>query len=168
MFCNHMPIILDRSDGIWRRVRVVPWEVTIPEEKIDATLAVKLQAESQGILSWAVAGAMRFIAGGCQLLPIPSKVAVSTSSYKQHENVSGRFISECLKLSPNQKVSVEDMKHTFDRYCDDNGIDRPPWSEMTEALALAGGESRVSHSIRYWHGFELVSSANLLTKVGVG
>ena len=50
MFSNHRPAVHGRDEGIWRRLRLVPWEVTIPEDERDEHLADKLQAEAPGIL----------------------------------------------------------------------------------------------------------------------
>ena len=57
MFSNHKPTVQGRDEGIWRRLRLVPWQVTIPENKRDEHLATKLQAEAPGILKWIVDGA---------------------------------------------------------------------------------------------------------------
>ena len=50
MFSNHKPTVAGRDEGIWRRLRLVPWQVTIPENERDEHLAAKLQAEAPGIL----------------------------------------------------------------------------------------------------------------------
>ena len=159
MFCNHEPIIEDTSDGVWRRVRVVSWDVTIPEAEQDKNLAKKLEREAQGILNWAVAGAIRFIAGG-GALPMPERVAVATLAYQARENVPGRFIADCLEIgrSKDHRVPVAMVKLALAAYCADNGLDEPKWSDVTEALTLAGGETKAFSGVRYWQGFRLVSS----------
>ncbi|MGA2530418.1 MAG: phage/plasmid primase, P4 family [Acidimicrobiales bacterium] len=159
MFCNHMPTIQDTSDGIWRRVRVIPWAVTIPPDKIDENLAEKLRAEAQGILTWAVEGAVRFVAGGCKL-PMPHKVAVSTADYKQHENVAARFVADCLNIKRSGRARIDLLKAKLTSYCADNGLDEPRWTEVTEVLSRCGGETKVFHGSRCWVGFEFADSTD--------
>jgi putative DNA primase/helicase len=158
MFCNHKPIIHDTSDGIWRRVRLISWDVTIPDAEQDTRLAEKLTNEATGILNWAVEGAIKFIANGCKI-PMPNKVAVDTQEYRNRENVSGRFIADCLEIgrSKDHRVPTSSMKLALTNYCVDNGLDEPKWSEVTEALALAGGKTTTSNGIRLWEGFRLTS-----------
>ena len=52
---NHKPVIRGRDNGIWRRIRLIPFTVTIPKAKRDAHLLTKLRAELPGILNWAPA-----------------------------------------------------------------------------------------------------------------
>src|SRR5207247_4428459 len=47
---NHRPIIRGTDRGIWRRVRLVPFDVVIPADERDDALAEKLRAEQAGIL----------------------------------------------------------------------------------------------------------------------
>jgi putative DNA primase/helicase len=53
---NNKPEIRGTDLAIWRRIRLVPFTVTIPEEEKDPQLADKLRAELPGILNWAVEG----------------------------------------------------------------------------------------------------------------
>ena len=51
---NNKPVIAETSNAVWRRLRLIPFTVTIPEEKQDKQLTEKLKAEWPGILTWAV------------------------------------------------------------------------------------------------------------------
>jgi putative DNA primase/helicase len=53
---NHKPNSRGTDDGIWRRIRLIPFTVRIADDKIDNSLPDKLKAESPGILAWAVNG----------------------------------------------------------------------------------------------------------------
>ena len=55
--CNHKPEITGTDEGIWRRLRLIPFGVEIPPERRDPELQSKLRAEASGILAWAVRGA---------------------------------------------------------------------------------------------------------------
>ena len=45
MQTNHKPRVTGTDEGIWRRLRLIPFTVTVPPDKRDARLSEKLQAE---------------------------------------------------------------------------------------------------------------------------
>src|SRR5215469_12813965 len=47
---NHKPVIRGTDHAIWRRVRLIPFDVTMSAEQQDKTLPEKLEAERAGIL----------------------------------------------------------------------------------------------------------------------
>jgi putative DNA primase/helicase len=55
---NHRPIIKGTDQGIWRRVKLIPFNVIIPPDQQDRDLGAKLEAEAPGILNWALSGCL--------------------------------------------------------------------------------------------------------------
>lgn len=64
---NHKPTIVGQDEGIWRRIKVVPWKVCIPKEERDPDLVEKLMVELPGILRWAVEGCLAWQTDGMGL-----------------------------------------------------------------------------------------------------
>ena len=58
MGTNHKPIIRGTDDGIWRRMKIIPFTIQIPEEKVDKNLRNKLIKEAPAILNWMVEGCL--------------------------------------------------------------------------------------------------------------
>lgn len=60
--CNKLPWFKDKSDGVWRRLIVVPFDYK-PKTAgdVDSKLRSKLKAELPGILNWALAGLARLL-----------------------------------------------------------------------------------------------------------
>jgi len=58
LVANHKPVIIGTDEAIWRRIRLIPFTVTIPPEERDKQLLEKLQRELPGILAWAVRGCL--------------------------------------------------------------------------------------------------------------
>ena len=56
IYGNHRPDIRGNDDGIWRRIKLIPFLVKIPDGEKDGNLPLKLAAELPGILNWAIAG----------------------------------------------------------------------------------------------------------------
>lgn len=62
---NSAPFFRDKSDGIWRRLCVVPWNHPIPEaDRIPDFAGLVLRQEGLHILNWMLAGAVRLIQRG--------------------------------------------------------------------------------------------------------
>lgn len=62
---NHLPEITDHSEGFWRRLDIVPFDVTIPHSERDPLLARRIiEHELGGVLNWAVEGVTRLLARG--------------------------------------------------------------------------------------------------------
>src|SRR4029079_2313008 len=86
---NHKPNISGSDHGIWRRIRLVPCTVTIPEHERDPRLTAKLADELRGILAWAVRGCLEWREHG---LGVPDEVRAATASYREEMDVFGGFL----------------------------------------------------------------------------
>jgi putative DNA primase/helicase len=60
MATNHKPRIGGMDHAIWRRIKLIPFLQTFPDEKQDKKLGEKLEKEMPGILSWMVEGCLRW------------------------------------------------------------------------------------------------------------
>jgi putative DNA primase/helicase len=91
---NHKPEIKETKDAIWRRVKLIPFNVAIPEERQDAKLLEKLRLEYPGILAWCVEGCLDWQESG---LEIPTAVDQATKNYKAEQDVLAEFLgAECI------------------------------------------------------------------------
>ncbi len=91
---NHKPKVIGQDYGFWRRVRLIPFEVTIAKVKQDVHLGAKLKSEAAGILNWAFEGLKAWQDQG---LNDPSEVLAATADYRNEEDVLQIFIdSECI------------------------------------------------------------------------
>lgn len=153
MFSNHRPTIQGRDEGIWRRLRLVPWEVTIPEDERDDKLADKLEAEAPGILRWVVEGARQFVAQG---LTPPDAVRLATERYRADEDIVGKFVADVLRIGDGWAYS-SDIKAELDDWCAERGIDPPRMNEVTDSLKTYGCRDGGRRQVRgrrstIWHG----------------
>jgi putative DNA primase/helicase len=76
---NHKPKIKETKDAIWRRLRLIPFTVRIPDEEQDKELPRKLRVESPGILAWCVRGCLEWQRHG---LAEPDEVKAATKKYR--------------------------------------------------------------------------------------
>jgi P4 family phage/plasmid primase-like protien len=95
MATNHKPVIKDTDNAIWRRVRLVPFNVTIPEAERDQKLTATLRDEFSGILNWAIEGCLQWQANG---LGAPLEVTEATKAYRNEQDALNAFIDGyCIK-----------------------------------------------------------------------
>ena len=92
---NHKPATNDSSIGFWRRVRMIPFTVTIPEEDRDPNLLTQLKGELPGVLAWAVRGCLMWQQKG---LGSCSAVDKATAAYRAESDQIASFVEECCQL----------------------------------------------------------------------
>lgn len=115
---NHKPVIKGTDNGIWRRLRVVPWTVSFAAEAQDKELPAKLRAELPGILAWAVAGCLEWQRIG---VSDPPAVTDATSSYRTQSDAMGEFFRTHLVFSPEAKMAAKHLRSLYERWCEDMG-----------------------------------------------
>ena len=89
---NHKPEVKGTDEGIWRRIRLIPFDVTIPFHDRDPNLAADIAAEIDGVLAWAVEGATRYLIEG--LGELPTHVDLATASFRSEQNQILRFCED--------------------------------------------------------------------------
>jgi len=113
LFGNHKPEVKGTDDGIWRRIRLIPFDVQIPAEKVDPYISAKLAAELPGILNWAVEGVARWKAEG---LKAPTAVLEASSQYREEEDILADFLSEATTSIPGHRVARSAVYAAFTRW----------------------------------------------------
>lgn len=88
---NHKPTIRGTDYAIWRRIRLIPFTITIPKEEQDQDLWQKLEQEKEGIFKWCVEGLKKWLDKG---LDPPEAVIQATEEYKEEMDILGEFVSE--------------------------------------------------------------------------
>lgn len=120
---NHLPPIRGTDLGIWRRIALVPFDVTFEGERQDPHLPEKIAAEAEGILAWAIQGCMEWQRDGIR---IPERVKAATAKYRTSQDHVGRFITECCIIDPNAYVTAKSLRECYENWCTEEG--ERPWS----------------------------------------
>ena len=115
---NHRPTIRGTDDGIWRRIRLIPFTQKFEELQDDKTLRDKLDAELPGILTWAVRGCLEWQRSG--LTPSES-VKSATASYRTDMDTFGDFLDERCIVEDGAKVSAKEIYGAYRAWADENG-----------------------------------------------
>jgi len=149
---NHKPRIRGTDEAIWRRIRLIPFEVTIPEGLRDKKLLEKLRRELPGILAWAVRGCLDWQASGD--LEVPSEVRAATAAYRAEEDVIAGFLEECCLVAPELKVTSRDLYDAYIEWCKAAG--EVPYSQKVLGRQLAErGFVSAKVGTKLWRGLGL-------------
>jgi putative DNA primase/helicase len=144
---NHLPQIGGTDDAIWRRIRLIPFAVTIPEADRDTKLPGKLRAELPGILAWAVEGCSRYLADG--LLP-PDTVQAATSGYRADMDELGAFLDECCYLGDDGQAGAAELLTLYGYWAQANSATPITSAQLSRSLVERGFQRhRLSGGVVY-------------------
>lgn len=153
---NHKPVIRGTDNAIWRRIRLIPFTVTIPESERDKRLAAKLHDEAAGILAWAVRGCLEWQRDG---LTTPAAVLEATEEYRGEMDVLGAFLSDCCVIHRKASATAKALYDAYEAWCEETG-ERNPLSQRAFGMRLSerGYQRERSNGKHIWRGVGLRSS----------
>ncbi|HHX36314.1 MAG TPA: hypothetical protein GX719_13725, partial [Gammaproteobacteria bacterium] len=147
-------VIKGNDFGIWRRIKLIPFMVTIPYEERDADLMKKLQKEKAGILNWMIEGCLLWQK---ERLGEPEEVRLATEEYQEEMDLIGSFLSECciVESSGYLGVSSSDLYKTYLSWCEKNS--ERPYAQRIFATHLQnkGIQRERTKRARGWIGVAL-------------
>ena len=115
---NHKPRIRGTDNAIWRRIRLIPFEVTIPEDEQDKHLARKLVGELPGILNWAIEGCLEWQRGG---LKEPTAIGEATQRYRDEMGHLTHFLDECCAINKQARAQAGPLYQAYREWCEKSG-----------------------------------------------
>jgi putative DNA primase/helicase len=151
---NHKPVIADETEGMWRRVRFIPFTRQFMQKEQDRDLLDTLKAEAPGILAWAVKGCLLWQREG---LGIPPAVAEATSAYREESDHLGQFTDECCICDAGASVPSTDLWRRYCRWVEENEevpLSRQVFAERMEKRGFRRGRSG-HEGTRTWEGIRL-------------
>lgn len=150
---NHRPIIKGTDLGIWRRIRLVPFDYSFdgkPDK--DEGFGQKLLAEAPGILAWAVRGCLEWQEQG---LMEPEDVLLATQEYRADMDILAAFLDDRTEAGPGYECENSTLYKAFSDWCEENGEARRSQRWFTRQLKKRGME-QVNANRRSWPGIRLL------------
>jgi putative DNA primase/helicase len=149
---NHPPVISENSEAIWRRIKLVPFTVVIPERERDPKLLQKLRTEWNGVLSWLVRGCQDWLTNG---LVVPSSVTTATLKYRGRSDHFGRFLNECCVEGEGLWIPSATLHGCYEQWCRDCREHALPMPVLHDRLREHGYAAKKLRGARGWLGLEV-------------
>jgi putative DNA primase/helicase len=132
---NDKPDIRNIDEGIWRRTKIVPWEVMIPpaERRPMPEILAEFDAERAGIFNWLLEGLKIYMEEGMKA-NIPAQIEKYTDEYRQDMDPVGEFMADCLIADIDGEVQARKMYEAYERWCHDNA--KRAFTETTFARTM--------------------------------
>jgi putative DNA primase/helicase len=150
---NNKPSIKGTDYGIWRRIKTIPFTVTIPESERDKTLPEKLLAELPGILNWAIQGCLEWQREG---LGTPDEVTEATNEYRHDMDSLAEFLEECCVVHDSAMEQHQKVYKAYSEWCQENRESQMTKRNLSNELKRRGFQSeRGTGGYYYWLGLGL-------------
>jgi putative DNA primase/helicase len=154
IYGNHRPEIRGNDDGIWRRVRLVPFTRQFTGDQKDQNLLARLLAEQAGILNWLVQGCLLWQREG---LNAPPAVMEAVKQYRNDEDLIGDFLTEHVVHSIDEETTKGEMFDCYREWAQTEGIRYHLSSKGLERKLRDRGfiATRIHGGRRVWSGVSL-------------
>lgn len=144
---NSEPRVSGTDKGIWRRLKVLPFNMTYEGDNIDSSLSSKLSAERSKIMLWMLEGAARWYKEG--LKDIPTVIRVASDAYKTDQDIIGAFLTdhyivEKNKLGMRNEVLLKSVYKQWELWCQENGYKPGGSNNFSRKLGMRGLDRRLS------------------------
>lgn len=157
---NHRPEVGTGGYAFWRRMKLIPFErVVADDRKVDNLADVLVTEEGPGILNWLVTGARRYLNGSRDLTG-PQQVRTATTAYAETEDHTGRFLGECCTLGPAMRAEQAQLYNSYKSWCQLEGANavssRAFAARVRETVGIATPKGMVlSNQRKFYPGIGL-------------
>ncbi len=149
---NHKPLISGSDDAIWGRLRMIPFNVVIPEQERDPNLLDKLKHELPGILNWALDGLQAWQHEG---LRPPENVVAAVAAYRTESDTLSQFLDEQCERDPTSYVAASELQEAYAAYCKARHEKPVPTKDLPNEMARRGIHRRRTSRARVYEGIRL-------------
>ncbi|WP_412736295.1 phage/plasmid primase, P4 family [Krasilnikovia sp. MM14-A1259] len=149
---NFRPQFRGQDEGLWRRVKLIPFERYFAPSERDHKLGEKLLAEARGILAWAVRGAVEWYRNG---LDDPTPIVDATKEYRQTSDALAGLLPGVLVIDDDGRITGKLAYDAYLAWADEENL--PPkerWTRRTffAALEERGASKKKANSGVYFTG----------------
>ncbi len=164
LLANHRPMITGSDAGIWRRIRLIPFAVSIRDDERDTMLPLKLAAELPGILAWAVRGCLLWQQDG---LGLPPEVVEANADYREVMDPLPAFLDGHCEVGPFHTVLARDLYEVYLRWSEESGEQALSQKGLANRLQDRGFRpTRGARGVRAWRGLRLRRASAALAEEG--
>lgn len=139
--CNELPAnYVDRTDGFFRRLIILPFLIQVEESKIDTKLLNKLENEIDGIIQWALKGLFRLIDNNYQFTKSDTTQKLLNEYRKQSNNVIW-FVEEYCQIATDVFEYSQNLYQHYKRKCLQNNMQSISQMRFNKSIEMEYGRN---------------------------
>lgn len=140
---NYKPQVRGTDQALWNRLKVIPFNHSIPQENIDLNFGEKLENELSGILNWCIEGYKMYLAEG---LDMPEEMKKVISDYAEDMSSLDQWLKESIHISPvatGKGFTSKELYQSYKNWCVFNGEYAWTQRKFTQELNTKDGFQNV-------------------------
>lgn len=152
---NHLPRIRNQDDGVWRRMRRVPFHTQVPEGKVIGNFDEHLRGEWPTICAFYARGLVRLLQRGRMIKP--QCVEKMDAEFRQSEDTIGWMLNECFEIDESSLLPAAEMQRVHGSFCDRYNQKQLGAVELARRLAQKKVDLTVIDGCRYFVGYKVAT-----------
>lgn len=150
---NHQPTILDASEGMWRRLLLIPFARSFaPDEMISDLDRQLFEQEASGILNWALQGCLAWKRSG---LSVPASISSARQEYRDGSDVLGQWLADYCVVKAGGRIGIGEAFASWRSFCIDYGISPGAQPTFTRRMKAHGVQYRKSNGKAFFEGIAM-------------
>jgi putative DNA primase/helicase len=118
--CNELPRDIEQTTAYFRRLLIIPFRITIPDNEQDTTLASKIiETELSGVFNWILEGLRRLLTN--ERFTESVIVATEIETYRKESDSVAMFIADENYKRSNEFTTLKNLYQSYKIYCQENG-----------------------------------------------
>ncbi|MGG5753182.1 DNA primase family protein [Zafaria sp. Z1313] len=155
---NHLPQVKGNDPAVWRRIRIVPFDVVVPEDKRDPQLSERLKLAADAVLTWAVEGWFAYEDQGG--MNEPDSVRRATDAYQTASDAVKRFTQDHCLTGPHFSARARDLFNAWTEWAIADGAEKLSEKAFGDELERLGFKRKVTKTGKYREGIGLPAEAS--------
>ena len=135
--CNSIPKNYgDKSEGFYRRLIIIPFNRSVPEDDRNPYLLDELRAEADGIFMFALAGLKRLMGNDYKFSETHVNID-ALQRYREESDSVRSFVKDCCELKTDKAIGSTELYHAYRTYCDESGMKAYAQKTFVQQLTVA-------------------------------
>lgn len=162
LYTNHLPKVGANDDGIWRRLKVIPFNAKIKGNSDIKNYADYLYEKAgSAIMKWIIEGAEK-VSKTDHKVDDPKCVRDAVAAYREDNDWLGHFISDCCDIGDGLTEKSGEFYQQYRAYCIQSGEYTRSTTDFYAAVEKAGYVRRKSNNGTLVYGLSLKSGQDFL------
>ena len=138
LYTNHLPRVAANDDGIWRRLKVIPFNAKIlGKSDIKNYSDYLFENAGEAIMAWIIEGAEK-VSKSDYKVEDPKCVREAVESYRDENDWLGHFINECCEVGKEYSEKSGELYQQYRAYCTMSGEYTRSTTDFYAAVEKAG------------------------------